>query len=330
MALPQEKRISPVSVSPSWRASILVAVVLLAPMSARGQSAYRNLDGGRPVRVEDAIVTERFGLELDLLNLRFDELSDLRTRLQWEPQISYGVFPRTEMWVRLPVFYRERTSVPRGGLAGIGAGAMYQFTIEHQILPAVALSAEVFKPGGANALPASYSARALLTRSFSSGRLHLNGSIATYAVRAGPSLVITCPGTPSPGSTCGGQSLPPLDGPCSVVTEAASFQCSARPVELGTAAGQAAAGDTETHEHWFLGIAYDKTFALSSTLIVVDLFAEKFEGIGRKTDMTAEVGFRRQIRPQAVVSGAFGRHFRGAGFSTFVTAGLTLTRPLQP
>ena len=46
--------------------------------------------------------------------------------------------------------------------------------------------------------------------------------------------------------------------------------------------------------------------------------------------MTAEIGLRHQMRPQTVFSGALGRHFRGAGFSTFITLGITLDRALQP
>jgi len=316
------------SVSRFRGALFLISVALSASVKSEAQSSYRNLDGGHPVRVEDAIVTERYGLDVDLVNLRYDELSDLRTRLLWEPELSYGVLPRTEIWLRLPVYYRERTSVPRGGVAGLGAGVMYQFNLENELLPATAISTEFFKPAGPNALPMSYSLRTLLTRSFAPGRIHLNASIATFAVVPAPSLIITCPGTTTPDAGCGGPPLPPLDGPCTLATAAAAFQCSAASTKVVSA--QQAAGQTETHSHWLLGIAYDKAIPLSSTLIVGDLFAEKFEGIGRKTDMTAELGVRRQLRPQVVFSGALGRHFRGAGFSTFVTLGLTFDRALQP
>ena len=309
--------------------SFIPAAVSMAALSAGAQSSYRNLDGGRPVRVEDAIVTERYALEADLFNLRYDQLSGQRNRLLWEPELSYGALPRTEVWLRLPVFYRERTSIPRGGVAGVGAGAMYQLNLESQFLPATALSTEFFKPLGPNAMPMSYSLRALMTRSFSPGRVHLNASIASYAITPRPALVISCPPGTTPGSGCGGQPLPPLDGPCSIAADLmVSFQCSASVAE--PAATRAAVGETETHSHWLLGLAYDKALALSSTLIVADLFAEKFEGIGRKTDMTAEIGLRHQLKPQLVVSGALGRHFRGAGFSTFITLGVTLDRALQP
>src|SRR3954471_21133284 len=117
-------------------------VVLLYAEIARGQASYRNLDAGFPVRVEDATVTERYALDLDFLNFRYDELSDLRTRFQYEPRVSYGILPRTEAWIRVPVFYREKTSEPRGGVAGIGAGAMYQLELESLHIPALAVASE--------------------------------------------------------------------------------------------------------------------------------------------------------------------------------------------
>jgi hypothetical protein len=317
------------SVSRFWPSALLIAVSLSVAVKAEGQSSYRNLEAGRPVRIEDAVVTERYALDVDLFNLRYDELSDLRNRFLWEPEVAYGILPRTEMWLRLPVFYRERTSVPRGGLAGLGVGAMYQFNLESEFLPAAALSTELFKPAGPNALPLSYSLKALLTRSFAPGRVHINASVASYAVPAAPSLVITCPGTTTFDPNCGGTPLPPLDGPCSVApARGASFQCGVGAQE--PAASELAANQAETHTHWLVGLGYDKTIPLSSTLVIADLFAEKFEGLGRKTDMTAEVGLRHQLRPQMVLSGAVGRHFRGAGFSTFLTLGLTLDRALQP
>lgn len=310
--------------------SSLLVLALEAGLSAigGGQASYRNLDAGHPARVEDATPTERYGLDLDMVNLRYDELSGLRTRVQYEPRVSYGIFPRTEVWMRLPIFYRERTALPRGGVAGFGAGALYQLRMESQHIPALAIASEVFRPTGPNALPAAYSLRALVTRSFAPARIHLNASIASYAIREGPSLVVTCPQT-----GCGsGSNLPPLDGPCSIggaVEFAASFLCAAsQPAPAAT--GRQRPGDIRTRSHWLLGFALDRTLPLASTLLVADFFAEKFEGLGRRTDLTAELGARHQLRPQVVVSGGIGRHFRGAGHSTFLTLGLTLSRAFQP
>src|ERR1700730_18374897 len=195
---------------------LLMAVGLTHVGNARAQASYRNLDAGFPVRVEDATVTERYALDLDFLNFRYDALSDSRNRFQYEPQVSYGMLPRTEVWVRLPTYYREAAFTPRSGAAGLAVGAMYQFTVETLHIPALALATELFQPIGPDALPSSYSLKALLTRSFAPGRIHLNGSIASFAVRVPPSLTVTCPGKVPPGSTCGGVPLPPLDGPCTI------------------------------------------------------------------------------------------------------------------
>jgi len=308
-------------------AVLMLAAGSLCAGNARAQASYRNLDAGFPVRVEDATVTERYALDFDVLNFRYDELSNLRTRWQYEPQVAYGLLPRTEVWLRVPIFYRERTAAPRGGVAGIGMGAMYQIAIETQHVPALALASEIFKPTGPNALPASYSLKSLLTRSFAPGRVHLNASIASYSARKAPSLTVFCP--PGSSSCGGGGTLPPLDGPCSIGSSAPfapSFLCGAPAPLLAT---RATAGEIQSHSHWLVGAGIDKAFPLASTLVLADFFAEKFEGIGRKTDLTAEIGARHQLKPRVVIVGAIGRHFRGAGFSTFLTGGMTISHAFQ-
>lgn len=314
-----------------WR--VLLAIFIGASLIARigeGQASYRNLDAGFPVRVEDATVTERYALDLDFLNLRYDALSDSRNRFLYEPQVSYGMLPRTEVWVRLPSYYRESTFTPRSGIAGFGVGAMYQFTVETLHVPALALATELFQPVGRDALPSSYSLKALLTRSFSPGRIHLNASIASFAVRTPPSLTVTCPGG-GPPSSCAGSPLPPLDGPCSIGSQstlAPTLYCAAPQSEALQTVQTVLPGDIQNHTHWLLGAGFDKAFPLASTLLVSDIFAEKFEGLGRKTDVTAEIGARHQFRPLVVIHGGIGRHFRGTGYSTFITLGMTLTHSL--
>jgi len=109
----------------------------------------------------------------------------------------------------------------------------------------------------------------------------------------------------------------------------AAFLCNPAPQLLPAETQQALPGDIQTHTHWLLGAGLDKALALKSTLLLADVFAEKFEGIGRKTDVTAELGVRHQWRPQAVFSAGLGRHFRGAGFSTFLNLGVTLSHAFQ-
>ena len=179
------------------------ALVVFLAASAQAQSEYRNLEAGRPIRMSDATPTERYALDLDLTTFRVERLSLGRYRLQYEPRIAYGILPRTEISLRMPSYYRERSISPRGGVAGVGIGGEYQVVTEGMNVPAIGLSAEAFVPTGPNALRTSYSLKGLLTRSFTPGRLHLNASYGTFAVRQ---------------SAGGGTLAPPIiDGPCDFV-----------------------------------------------------------------------------------------------------------------
>jgi len=312
-------------------------LLLIGPPLARqacAQGDYRNLDAGFPVRIEDAIVTERYALDLDLANIRFDALSAGRKRLQFEPELSYGIFPRTEMWVRATTYYRERQITPRKGIAGVGVGGMYQLTVETLHVPALALSSEIFVPTGPNALPASYSLKTALTKSFTAVRVHLNASIASYAswIPASNCLPLI------QGSVCGPAegvaALPPLDGPCAMAPVNANefypmpASLQSAPTTSNATAPPGSAGIV-THGHWLAGVGADKTLPLSSIVFVGDLFVEKFEGIGRTADWTTELGARKQLTPSVVVVGSVGRHFKGLNDSLFFVLGATLSRALQ-
>jgi hypothetical protein len=318
----------------NFRAIPALALTLLGvAQHAAAQAEYRNLDGGFPVRIEDATVTERDALDLDLANFRFDALSADRRRVQIEPRLSYGILPRSEVWLRATAYYREAAITPRKGLAGVGIGAMYQFNLEHLRLPAMAISSEAFIPTGPAALPASYSARALLTKSFSSGRIHLNTSLASYATRVPTNCLPLISGTVcrSDVSTIG--IVPPLDGPCVIGLSAdgatATMYGSQAQTAPASATAQAASEKLVTHSHWLVGVAADKTLPLRSILFVGDVFAERFEGIGRAIDWTSELGARKQISPRAVLVGALGRHFSGLNDSSFLILGATFGRALQ-
>ena len=183
----------------------VLAVAFLASANADAQSEYRNLEGGRPVRVSDASPTERHALDLDLTTVRVDRLSFGRYRLQVEPRITYGILPRMDISFRTLAFYREPSAIPRGTVAGVGIGGEYQLKMESLHSPAIGFAGEVWAPTGPNASRPAYSIKGLVTRSFHAGRVHLNGSYGTYAIRIP---------APPPGQ---GTLVPPVvDGPCMI------------------------------------------------------------------------------------------------------------------
>lgn len=308
-SMPKIFRVMTSSVAP---ALLLVGALLPGARAAQAQVDYRNIDSGRPVRIGDATPTARKSLELNLGNGRVEQLSQGRYRLQLEPRVTYGLLPRTEVSVRSPIFFNERALRPRAGVAGVGVGFEHQLRIESLHLPSVALGSELFVPAGPAALPPTYSVRGMMTRSFPVGRIHFNGAYGTFNVRTPVGFE---------------KIIPPIHGACSVApTELAMtvrFAC--MPSSLLSAA---VPGATRTHDRWLFGMAVDKALPLRSTLLMADVFGQKYRSIGRPVDWTGEVGMRTQISRSIVIDAAIGRLFTGESRATFLTFGTTLSRAL--
>ena len=302
--------------------AVLALVALLMPRVVRAQTEYFNLDAGRPTRVEDAVAAERYELELMLGALRVERLAGGVQRWRAEPKTVYGVLPFTEVELRVPLVRTVIPGPPAGttGIAGVGIGAMHVFNLETSALPATALSAEVLLPGGSqvSAPTASYSMKALMTRTTRIARLHLNAAIGTWAVRV----------TPPPDTTChlisvnGGC----LDNGANGVLIPPDLPClcghASRIIGLSTAA---AVVDTprSTGSRWFVGVGADRSLPLRSLSIAVNLWAEKFQGLYSLSDWTAELGTRIQLSPRFVFDIGASRRFAGTIQSTAATAGLS-------
>ena len=298
--------------------AIALLVACGASASAGAQSEYRNIEGGRPVRVSDATPTELHALDLDLTTVRVDRLSFGRYRAQIEPRISYGIAPRTDISLRVLGFYREPSASPRGTVAGFGIGGEYLVKMESLSLPAIAIAGELWAPTGPNASRAAYSLKGLVTRSFPAGRVHLNVSYGTYAIRI-----------PAPPLGQGTVIPPIVDGPCMISPNTEGIKprlfCMAGS---GTSAAALQPG-TNTGVHWLAGIGADHSFPLRSIMIVGDVFSERYNGIGRPTDWTAELGGRAQVSPRLVADIGVGSHFRGVSRSWFVTFGTTINLAIR-
>ncbi len=108
--------------------------------------------------------------------------------------------------------------------------------------------------------------------------------------------------------------------------------CMGIPIGTGTGLNKTVAGlkpGTNTGVHWLTGIAADHTLPLRSIILVGDVFAERYEGIERPMDWTAELGGRTQITPRFVADIGLGRHFRGVSTSWFATFGTTVSLALR-
>jgi hypothetical protein len=255
--------------------------------------------------------------------------------------VAYGALPFTELELRIPIVAVAPTRVSSGGsrlttgLGGVGVGFLHAFNVETSNVPAVAVAGEWLAPAGSLAGPAgSYSLKFLATKTTSIGRFHFNAAGGTYSVRLSGSVVDTSCSTlvsvRLAGAPCSQLPGGVIDAPCSVTTGHATGvsrfcmppaeQIDSTPAVRTSLAGQ----------HWFAGVGYDHSFALSSTMITADLFAERFVGLYPRPDVSAEAGVRRQVTPVMAVDAGGAWHFAGVLRSFSFTFGATYELATHP
>ena len=160
-----------------WRlvTQVLATAIMATAPAAGAQTDYYNTDAGRPLTIEDASATERYAFELQLAPLRLERS---RGVYQWEvePEIAYGILPRTQLEIGFPLSYVDLGSgLSRSGLGGVGIALLHNLNVETSI-PALAIAGDVLLPIGALAPDAAvFSAKGIATRTFRWARFHLNG-----------------------------------------------------------------------------------------------------------------------------------------------------------
>jgi hypothetical protein len=155
---------------------LLAAGMMLAPVVAGAQTDYFNTDRGRPLYVQDATAIERYAFELQAAPLRWERSPGARVLWSVEPEIAYGVLPRTQLEIGLPLYIAE--GIGNGSRTGVGAvhvSLLHALNVETLGIPALAVNVAVAIPAG------DYGPRrtratlgAILTRTTSIGRVHLN------------------------------------------------------------------------------------------------------------------------------------------------------------
>ena len=111
------------------------------------QTDYYNTDRGRPVRIEDAYTTERYAMELKVAPVRLERAGGGVYNWGVDPEIAYGILPRTQVELGLPLSYREVGGLRQSGIAGLELSAMHNFNAETMTWPALALRALPLKGG---------------------------------------------------------------------------------------------------------------------------------------------------------------------------------------
>lgn len=176
MAEPQHPRGRRAAVSSVTSLGALL-IVASSPAILRAQTDYYNTDRNRPIRIEDAYATERYAFDAHLAPLRLEHSP--RGVYTWgiDPEIAYGLAPRTQLEVGLPIALIDRgTSGRSTGLSGVDVSLLYNLNAETSSLPALGVRTSVLVPAGSLAPDRAYpSVKGILTRTYRWARVHLNG-----------------------------------------------------------------------------------------------------------------------------------------------------------
>lgn len=159
--------------------AIAIAIAMaVATRAAEAQTDYYNLDRGRPLRVEDALAIERHAIEWQLAPLRVSGARGRGSTLEVEPELAWGVAPRTQLELGVPMARRRRGGRETFGGAGIDLAVLHALNTETTTLPGMAIAVRALLPAGplgpSRAIP---TLTALATRTTSFGRVHLNASL---------------------------------------------------------------------------------------------------------------------------------------------------------
>lgn len=160
--------------------AVAAAVLSAFGTDAEAQVTYRNSDIGRPLRMEDAIPLDRYALDLHVSPVALAWLDGTR---QWvlTPGATYGILPRTQADVSVPLASLDWGSGRRTGIAGVNLGALHNLMRERSIVPAVAVRGSVLLPLGNAGPESTHPALAVIgTRTLPLVRVHIN---AHYAFR---------------------------------------------------------------------------------------------------------------------------------------------------
>jgi len=140
------------------------------------QTDFYNTDRGRPVQIEDAYVTERHAFELKLAPVRLERANGGIYNWGLEPEIAYGILPRTQVEIGVPLAFVEVGKQRNAGLAGLDFSVMHNLNVETETLPALGIRADVLAPVGSLAADHAFASfTGMATRTTSWIRFHING-----------------------------------------------------------------------------------------------------------------------------------------------------------
>jgi hypothetical protein len=190
---------------PVRRLFVASMVVLAIPMVVEAQTDYYNTDRNRPIRIEDAYATERYAFDAHLAPIRLERSAGGVYSWGIDPEVAYGILPRTQVEVGLPVAFIDLDDSRRLGFAGLDISLLHNLNVETSSLPAIAFRATVLAPVGSLAPDRAYpSLQGMVTRTYGWARFHVN---AAFTFGESPTSSTGTPGAESPANGSGASEI---------------------------------------------------------------------------------------------------------------------------
>ena len=162
-----------------WVMPVLGIIALTVPRKTSAQTDYFNTDRGHPLHVQDARAIERFALETQVAPLHWARGRSGRDVWSIDAGIAYGLLPRTQFDIGATVIHVPAVN----GLKQINASTLHvsmlhALNVETLRVPALAFNTEFALPLGTFSSRRTYpGVGALVTRTTSLGRVHLNADV---------------------------------------------------------------------------------------------------------------------------------------------------------
>ncbi len=174
-------------------ASHLALFAWLWPSALAAQTDFFNLDEDRPVAIEDAAPVERYAFEFQLAPVRVEGEPDGTTIWSVAPELAYGLLPRTDLSLHVPMALR-RGDGPAGdasGVSGLEVSLFHNLNVETLSLPAFAFRGDLVLPvGGLADESTTGTVKAIATRTIVTAlRLHANAAF-TFGEEAAPGVEV--------------------------------------------------------------------------------------------------------------------------------------------
>jgi hypothetical protein len=152
-------------------AALFAAGCIAMPNPALSQTPYSHTAAGRPMRLEDAVSIERraFDLFFSGAGIAFGGGEEYWAA---SPGFAWGLLPRTQVDLMVPL--TGATSDGRLN-AAVDVSVLHALNVESASRPALGIRAAVLVPlANADHVRARPSLKAMVTRTYGWGRLHLN------------------------------------------------------------------------------------------------------------------------------------------------------------